>query len=398
MNKLKIGDKGLKELMALEDQIKGAGPLAIGKPKITNKSLDTQEFLVEDEPKKLKNKKHKMNKSQIQKSFGNPKEALKILSKWVSDGDISSATDLLSAYVINSPMYKGNKKKFARAIGTTKNKLKKVLHHNKKSSMCVFFKAIEQIQKDISPKEKILKLKRPNMKHTAISNIKLTKLYRIALSEQQSRINGLGGAAITEYSCIRCDKADHWGTTNVPTFCEKCEKELIEQFQDENGPPENLVLKLIKLNSLTPSEIIEQLKSDFPEKEVFFEKIVRDMVLSTELNIDGNWKLNLNTNVKQIRELFDKCEGMIKNGKSSPAFRLLKSALNKELKTSNKHWELNLAIKRLNVNKYSVELLVELLRITEETGHQMSERSALLSNVKNKALQMNKKTIYNSLV
>ena len=223
------------------------------------------------------------------------------------------------------------------------------------------------------------------MKQTAISNIKLTKLYRIALSEQQSRINGFGGAAITEYSCIKCDKTDHWGTTNVPTFCEQCEKELIEEFQDENGPPENLVLKLIKLNSLTPSEMIEQLKSFFPEKEVFFEKIIRDMVLSTELNIDGNWKLNLNTNVKQIRELFDKCEGMIKIGKSSLAFRLLKSTLNKELKTSNKHWELNLAIKRLNVNKYSLELLVELLKITEDAGHQMSERFDLLSNVKNKS-------------
>lgn len=159
MNKLKIGDKGLKELTALEDQIKGCGPLAGGKPRIADKSLDNQELLVEAGPKKSK-KKHEMKKNKIRKNFGNPQGALKMLGRWVSEGDISSATDLLSAYVINSPIYKGNQNKFAKAIGTTKNKLKKVLCHSKKSSMRVFFKAIEQIQEDINPKDQKTKTKK----------------------------------------------------------------------------------------------------------------------------------------------------------------------------------------------------------------------------------------------
>ena len=78
--------------------------------------------------------------------FANPHEVLNMMSDYIRDGDVANITDLISAYISNSPQY-ANQEQFAQAIGTTRQTLHRMLC-NEAVSMKVFFAAIEQIYDD----------------------------------------------------------------------------------------------------------------------------------------------------------------------------------------------------------------------------------------------------------
>jgi DNA-binding phage protein len=83
----------------------------------------------------------------IKESFGNSEFIIDQLASFLKEGDFSSSTDLIAAYISNSPKYK-NQDEFAQAIGTTRQTLHRMFAHEN-VSLNVFFKAIERIYDDI---------------------------------------------------------------------------------------------------------------------------------------------------------------------------------------------------------------------------------------------------------
>lgn len=79
--------------------------------------------------------------------FADPREILNFMAEYMREGDIASVTDLISAYVANSPRYQ-NQEQFAEAIGTTRQTLHRMLSHSESVSMKVFFRAVERIYED----------------------------------------------------------------------------------------------------------------------------------------------------------------------------------------------------------------------------------------------------------
>jgi DNA-directed RNA polymerase subunit RPC12/RpoP len=65
------------------------------------------------------------------------------------------------------------------------------------------------------------------MRKIEIDEIKLHKLY-MALLRVDMRRSGIGGAAITGYTCARCDQEYSNGNTVTPLFCDSCKKALRE--------------------------------------------------------------------------------------------------------------------------------------------------------------------------
>lgn len=86
-------------------------------------------------------------RSGLKERFGQPQFVLEQMSSYVKDGDVASLTDLIAAYIANSPKYK-NQDQFAEAIGTTRQTLHRMLSHSDTVSLKVFFNAIEQIHAD----------------------------------------------------------------------------------------------------------------------------------------------------------------------------------------------------------------------------------------------------------
>ena len=83
----------------------------------------------------------------LKQKFGDPQYILSLMSDFVKDGDVASITDLISAYISNSPLYK-SQDEFAQQIGTTRQTLHRMLSHSDTVSLRVFFNAIEQIHSD----------------------------------------------------------------------------------------------------------------------------------------------------------------------------------------------------------------------------------------------------------
>ena len=84
----------------------------------------------------------------INEQFGNPRFILDQMSEFLKEGDFSSSTDLLSAYVANSSKYT-NQEAFAEAIGTTRQILHRMFAHEN-VSLNLFFKALEKVHEDVS--------------------------------------------------------------------------------------------------------------------------------------------------------------------------------------------------------------------------------------------------------
>lgn len=83
----------------------------------------------------------------LKERFANPEEVMLMMADYMKDGDVASITDLISAYISNSKRYP-NQDEFAKAIGTTRQTLHRMLSHNENVSMKVFFNAIEKIHED----------------------------------------------------------------------------------------------------------------------------------------------------------------------------------------------------------------------------------------------------------
>lgn len=83
----------------------------------------------------------------IKEKFANPQHVMNMMAEYMKTGDVASITDLISAYVSNSPKYK-NQEAFAEKIGTTRQTLHRMLSHSDSVSIKVFFNAIEQIHTD----------------------------------------------------------------------------------------------------------------------------------------------------------------------------------------------------------------------------------------------------------
>lgn len=80
--------------------------------------------------------------------FGQPDYILEQMAQFLKDGDVASITDLIGAYIANSPKYK-NQEEFAVAIGTTRQTLHRMLSHSEVVGVGVFFSAIERIHSDL---------------------------------------------------------------------------------------------------------------------------------------------------------------------------------------------------------------------------------------------------------
>ena len=83
----------------------------------------------------------------IKEKFRDPSFIIDQMAEFLKEGDFSSSTDLISAYIANSPKYK-NQEEFAEAIGITRQTLHRMFAHEN-VSLNLFFKAIEQIHADI---------------------------------------------------------------------------------------------------------------------------------------------------------------------------------------------------------------------------------------------------------
>ena len=83
----------------------------------------------------------------LNEKFGDAKSVINMMADYMKDGDVTSITDLIAAYLSHSPKYK-NRDEFATAIGTTRQTLHRMLSHEDTVSMKVFFGAIEQIYED----------------------------------------------------------------------------------------------------------------------------------------------------------------------------------------------------------------------------------------------------------
>ena len=86
-------------------------------------------------------------RASLKEKFGQAEFILNEMANYLKDGDVASVTDLIGAYIANSPKYK-NQEEFASAIGTTRQTLHRMLSHGEGVSVGVFFGAIEQIYSD----------------------------------------------------------------------------------------------------------------------------------------------------------------------------------------------------------------------------------------------------------
>jgi hypothetical protein len=84
----------------------------------------------------------------LKEKFKNPQYIIDEISNFVKEGDISSCTDLISAYISHSSKY-ANQDQFAAAIGTTRQTLHRMFAHEN-VNLNVFFKAVERIHQDIN--------------------------------------------------------------------------------------------------------------------------------------------------------------------------------------------------------------------------------------------------------
>jgi len=96
--------------------------------------------------KQIQNSDVQKRRMGIKENFGNPEFIIEQLSVFLKEGDFSSSTDLIAAYISNSPKYK-NQDEFAQAIGTTRQTLHRMFAHEN-VSLNVFFNAIEQVYED----------------------------------------------------------------------------------------------------------------------------------------------------------------------------------------------------------------------------------------------------------
>ncbi len=83
----------------------------------------------------------------LKQKFGQPQYFLEQMAEYMKDGDVASVTDLIASYISNSAKYE-NQEQFAKAIGTTRQTLHRMLSHNDNVSIKIFFNAIEQIHQD----------------------------------------------------------------------------------------------------------------------------------------------------------------------------------------------------------------------------------------------------------
>lgn len=98
---------------------------------------------------KLKEKKSPITKKRggLKEKWGQPLFVLDQMSSYMREGDVAAITDLIAAYIANSPKYK-TQEHFAEKIGTTRQTLHRMLSHSDTVSLKVFFRAIEQIHED----------------------------------------------------------------------------------------------------------------------------------------------------------------------------------------------------------------------------------------------------------
>lgn len=102
---------------------------------------------MEQSAETLKSKSLKEKRLSLKEKFGQSDFVLEQMALYLKDGDIASLTDLIAAYIANSPLYK-NQDQFASAIGTTRQTLHRMLAHSDTVSLKVFFRAIEQVYQD----------------------------------------------------------------------------------------------------------------------------------------------------------------------------------------------------------------------------------------------------------
>ena len=84
----------------------------------------------------------------VKERFSNPEFIIDQMGEFLKEGDFSSVTDLISAYISNSPKYSGQEE-FAEAIGTTRQTLHRMFAHEN-VSLNVFFNAIDRIYDDFA--------------------------------------------------------------------------------------------------------------------------------------------------------------------------------------------------------------------------------------------------------
>ena len=90
----------------------------------------------------------KTKQSQINKKFADPQFIINQICQFIKDGDARSITDLISAYISNSDLYK-NQDEFAQQIGTTRQTLHRLFRQNEQVSVGVLFACIDQIYQDM---------------------------------------------------------------------------------------------------------------------------------------------------------------------------------------------------------------------------------------------------------
>lgn len=90
----------------------------------------------------------RMKKMGIKERFGDPHFIIDQMIECLKEGDFSSSTDLISAYIANNPKYK-NQADFAKALDTTRQTLHRMFAHEN-VSLNIFFKAVDQISRDRS--------------------------------------------------------------------------------------------------------------------------------------------------------------------------------------------------------------------------------------------------------
>ncbi len=86
-------------------------------------------------------------KKTFKEKFSDPNFIINEMAEFLKEGDFSSSTDLISAYIAHSPKYK-NQDDFAKAIGTTRQTLHRMFAHEN-VSLNLFFKAIDKIYDDL---------------------------------------------------------------------------------------------------------------------------------------------------------------------------------------------------------------------------------------------------------
>lgn len=97
--------------------------------------------------KKIKKSSLEVKRESLKERFGQPEYVLEQMAQYLKEGDVASITDLISAYVSNSPKYK-SQQEFADAIETSRQTLHRMFSHNEEVSMNVFIGAIQQIYQD----------------------------------------------------------------------------------------------------------------------------------------------------------------------------------------------------------------------------------------------------------